>query len=156
MMKTAIYPGTFDPLTNGHVDIVERAARLFDNVIIAVAESAGKQPQFALDDRAAMCREVFSKLANVKVETFNGLLVDFVKRQKDGVIVRGLRSAADFEFEAQLASMNQTMCPTVETVFLTASPTTAHIASSQLREIAAMGGDVSLFVPPAVAAFLKS
>ncbi len=150
MTQIAIYPGTFDPLTNGHMDVIERAARIFGEIIVAVAESAEKQPHFSTDDRVAMCREVFDGLKNVSVDTFDGLLVNFAKSKKATVILRGLRAVSDVDFEFQLAGMNRCMVPEIETVFIPASETTSSISSTIVREIATMGGDVSLFVPPAV------
>jgi len=149
-MQTVIYPGTFDPLTNGHVDVVKRASRIFNEVVVAVAESAGKKTYFSLDDRVAMCREVLNGLKNVSVERFDGLLVDFAKSKNANVILRGLRAVSDFDFEFQLAGMNRCMSSDIETVFIPASETTSSISSTIVREIAAMGGDVSVFVPPAV------
>ncbi|MCB1826854.1 MAG: pantetheine-phosphate adenylyltransferase [Coxiellaceae bacterium] len=150
-MITAVYPGTFDPLTNGHVDIVERGARLFDSLIIAVAKSAGKNPRFSEKERLVMCQDVFEHYKNVEVVSFDGLLVDFIKANNATIILRGLRSAADLDFEFQLSGMNQAMYPECETVFIKASDMTSSISSSMVREVAAMGGDVALFVPPAVA-----
>jgi len=154
-MTIALYPGTFDPLTNGHWDVVKRAIALFDEIIIAVAESAGKNPQFSFGDRMAMCEETFSGLKTVSVDSFDGLLVDFAKTKNAKIILRGLRGAADLDFEFQLSEMNRTISPECETLFMKASDTTSSISSSIVREIAAMGGDVSLFVPPAVAKRLK-
>lgn len=154
-MTVVIYPGTFDPLTNGHMDIAERAAHLFDEVIVAVAKSAGKSPQFSFEDRLAMCEETFSVFNKVSVDSFDGLLVDYAKSKSAKIILRGLRGATDLDFEFQLSGMNKTLSPTCETLFIKASDTTSSISSSIVREIAAMGGDVSLFVPPAVAMRLK-
>jgi len=151
MTQLAIYPGTFDPLTNGHVDLVERAARLFNAIIVVVAQSAEKKTHFSIDDRVAMCTEVFDGLKNVSIESFDGLLVDFAQSKGANVILRGLRAVSDFDFEFQLAGMNRCMAPEIETMFLPASETTASISSTIVREIAVMGGDISLFVPPAVA-----
>ena len=154
-MTTAIFPGTFDPLTNGHVDIVKRAATLFDEIIVAVAKSAGKNPQFSFDDRLMLCKETFSALNTVRVEGFDGLLIDFVKQKNAKIILRGLRGAMDLDFEFQLSGMNRTMLPACETLFIKASNETSSISSTIVREIAAMGGDVSLFVPPSVVKKLK-
>lgn len=154
-MTTAIYPGTFDPLTNGHVDIVERVAYLFDEVVIAIAKSAGKQPRFSDKERFEMCCEVFEKHSGVVVESFDGLLVDFAKAKNAKIILRGVRGAADLDFEFQLSGMNRMLSPECETLLIKASDMTSSISSSIVREIAAMGGDVSLFVPPAVAKSLK-
>ncbi len=151
MTQHVIYPGTFDPLTNGHVDMVERAAGIFENIVIAVAKSAGKEPRFSMEERVDMCKEVFKHLKNVSVESFDGLLVEFAKTKNATLILRGLRSASDFDFEFQLAGMNKTMLPAIETVYMSASKETVAISSTIVREIAAMGGDVSAFVPPVVA-----
>jgi len=150
MTRIAVYPGTFDPLTNGHVDIVERAARIFDEIIVAVAKSAQKQSHFSMNDRVSMCQEVFDGLKNVSVTHFDGLLVNFVKSKNAHCILRGVRAVSDFDFEFQLAGMNHCMAPDIETLFIPASETTSTISSTIVREIAAMGGDVSLFVPPVV------
>jgi len=150
MKRTAIYPGTFDPLTNGHVDVVQRAALIFDAVVIGVAESARKQPYFSTADRLLMCEAVFKGLNHVRVVSFDGLLVDFAKEQKAQVILRGLRAVSDFDFEFQLAGMNRCLASEIETIFLPANEATSSISSTMVREIAAMGGDVSGFVPPPV------
>jgi len=149
-MTRAVYPGTFDPVTNGHVDVVERAARIFDEVVVAIAESTTKEPHFSTGDRMALCEDVFSELNNVSVVSFKGLLIDLAKMKGADVILRGLRAVSDFDFEFQLAGMNHTMAPEIETLFLPASEGTSTISSTIVREIAAMGGDVSAFVPPAV------
>lgn len=154
-MNMAIYPGTFDPLTNGHVDIVERAAHLFDDVIVAVAKSAGKQTRFSFSERVSICEEVFSDFKNVSVDHFDGLLIDFAKSKNANIILRGLRGASDLDFEFQLSGMNHAMSPECETLFMKAKDTTSSISSTIVREIAAMGGDVSLFVPPAVVKRLR-
>lgn len=150
-MTIAIYPGTFDPITNGHVDIVKRASALFDALIVAVAKSAEKKPQFSFEERLAMCEEVFLNSNHISVESFDGLLVDFAKKKNAKIILRGLRGTADLDFEFQLSGMNHTLSPECETLFIRASDTTSSISSTIIREIAAMGGDISLFVPPAVA-----
>lgn len=154
-MTIAVYPGTFDPLTNGHVDVIERASKIFDRMIIAVAKSAGKNPLFSSEERLAMCQDVFSNNEMISVKTFDGLLIDFLKSNKATVIVRGLRGASDLDFEIQLSGMNKAMYPECETVFIKASEATSSISSTIVREIAAMKGDVSLFVPPAVAKKMK-
>ncbi|WP_297527446.1 pantetheine-phosphate adenylyltransferase [Thiohalobacter sp.] len=156
MDVTAVYPGTFDPITNGHSDLVERAARLFDRVILAIAASPAKTPAFDLDTRVALAREVLADLPNVRVLPFEGLLVDFVRAQGAGVILRGLRAVSDFEYEFQLASMNRQLAPGIETLFLTPAEQYAFVSSSLVREIAALGGDVSPFVHSAVVAALKA
>ncbi|QKT03269.1 pantetheine-phosphate adenylyltransferase [Ectothiorhodospiraceae bacterium 2226] len=155
MTIRAVYPGTFDPITNGHVDLIHRAARLFDTVIVGVAQSAGKQPWFELEQRVALARGAVDDLPNVEVHGFGGLLVDFLREQRARVVLRGLRAVSDFEREFQLASMNRRLAPTVETLFLTPAEEHAFISSSLVRELAGLGGDVSPFVPPLVQAALK-
>lgn len=152
MPVTAVYPGTFDPLTNGHSDLVERAAKLFDRLIVGVAgyPSPSKHPAFDLDERVSLARHVLKPYANVEVIPFESLLVEFVEAQGAGVILRGLRAVSDFEYEFQLASMNRQLAPRVETVFLTPAEQYAYISSSLVREVAALRGDVSRFVHPAV------
>ncbi len=152
---TAIYPGTFDPVTLGHIDVAGRAAKMFDQLIIGVAASPGKQPHFDLNHRCDMVGEVLSEFSNVRVETFTGLLVDFAKQQNASVIVRGLRAVSDFEYEVQLANLNRQMEPDVETVFVAAASQYTFVSSSIVREIAALGGDVSKFVDPLVESALK-
>ncbi len=154
-MTTAIYPGTFDPVTNGHSDLVSRAARLFDHVIVAIATGSGKAPVFPLDERLALARTVLGAIPGVEVCSFDTLLVDFARSRGARVIVRGLRAVSDFEYEFQLASMNRHLAPEVETLFLTPAEEYAYISSSLVREIAALGGDVAPFVHPEVAAALK-
>lgn len=155
---TAIYPGTFDPITNGHIDLVQRAARLFDRVIVGVAESAGKQPVLPLNERLQLAQEALALagVANAEVCGFNILLVEFVKQQGASVIIRGLRAVSDFEYEFQLASMNRHLDADVETVFLTPAEQYSYISSSLVREIAKLGGDISRFVPANVAAALHN
>ena len=154
-MTTAIYPGTFDPVTNGHSALVSRAARLFDHVIVAIATGSGKAPVFPLDERLALARTVLGAIPGVEVCSFDTLLVDFARSRGARVIVRGLRAVSDFEYEFQLASMNRHLAPEVETLFLTPAEEYAYISSSLVREIAALGGDVAPFVHPEVAAALK-
>ena len=156
-MKThsVIYPGTFDPVTNGHVDLTERAARLFDRVVVAIAYSEKKTPLFTLDQRIALCEASFAHLDNVEIVGFNNLLVDFAKSQGSRCVLRGLRTAADFEYEFQLANMNRAMYPEFESIFVTPPDDLSYISSSLVREIAAMGGDITAFVPEPVAAALK-
>ena len=148
---TVVYPGTFDPITNGHIDLVERAARLFDRVVIAIASSEKKTPLFSLDERVALSQQVLAHLDNVEVTGFNILLTDFVTQQDSNCVLRGLRAVADFEYEFQLANMNRAMNPDFESVFLTPAQHLSFISSSLVREIASLGGDISSFVPPAVA-----
>jgi pantetheine-phosphate adenylyltransferase len=156
MATTAIYPGTFDPLTNGHTDLVERASKRFDRVIVAVAINPGKKPVFSLEERVDLAEQTLAEFGNVEVCGFEGLLVDVAKEKKADVILRGLRAVSDFEHEFQLASMNRKMQPDVETMFLTPSEQFSYISSSLVREIAALGGDVSEFVAPNVLAALRS
>jgi pantetheine-phosphate adenylyltransferase len=152
----AIYPGTFDPITNGHVDLVSRASKLFDKVIVAIAINPSKTPTFNLKERVDLAQQTLAEITNVEVCGFEGLLVDVAKQKKADVILRGLRAVSDFEHEFQLASMNRKMEPDVETLFLTPAEQFAYISSSLVREIASLGGDVSDFVAPCVAAKLKS
>ena len=149
--RIAIYPGTFDPITRGHEDLVRRAARLFDRLVLAVAESPAKRPQFPLAERVDMAREVLAGIDNVEVIGFNTLLMDFVHRQGAGVIVRGLRAASDFEYEFQMAGMNRQLYPDVETLFLTPGEQHMFVSATMVREIARLGGDVGKFVQPCVA-----
>jgi pantetheine-phosphate adenylyltransferase len=151
-----IYPGTFDPLTRGHEDLVRRAANLFDEVIVAVADSHGKRPFFTLAERVAMAKEVLAGFKNVRVEGFSGLLMDFLRRQEAKVILRGLRAVSDFEYEFQMAGMNRNLYPDVETLFLTPAEQYQFISATMVREIATLGGDVSPFVNPLVVARLKA
>jgi len=153
---TAIYPGTFDPITNGHVDLVARASKLFDVVIVAIAINPGKTPTFSLQERVSLAEQSLSEMTNVEVCGFEGLLVDVAKQKNASVIIRGLRAVSDFEHEFQLASMNRKMEPDVETLFLTPAEQFSYISSSLVREIASLGGDISEFVAPCVAEELKS
>jgi pantetheine-phosphate adenylyltransferase len=155
-MLTVVYPGTFDPFTRGHEDLVRRAAKLFDRVMVGVADSAAKQPFFTNSERVAMAREVLAAYANVEVKAFSGLLMDFVHEQGARVIMRGLRAVSDFEYEFQMAGMNRNLFPEVETLFLTPSEQYTFISATIVREIAKFGGDVSSFVHPAVLARLKA
>ncbi len=155
-MKTAVYPGTFDPITNGHTDLVQRAARLFDRVVVAIAANPGKTPAFPLQQRVDLAQEVLAGLANVEVCSFDNLLVDFLHQRGADVILRGLRAVSDFEYEFQLASMNRQLAPDIETVFLTPAEQHAFVSSSLVREIAALGGDVSPFVHARVVAALQA
>lgn len=150
-MLTAVYPGTFDPITRGHEDLVRRAVRLFDRVVVAVAESRNKRPFFSIDERVAMTREVLADVPHVSVEGFSGLLIDFVAEQGAIAVLRGLRAASDFEYEFQLAGMNRNLKPDIETIFLTPSDQYMFISASMIREIAQLGGDVTPFVHPLVA-----
>ncbi|MCK5812913.1 MAG: pantetheine-phosphate adenylyltransferase [Cocleimonas sp.] len=146
MAVIALYPGTFDPITNGHVDLVERATRMFDKVIIAIAENERKQPLFSLEKRIALAQSIFKEDPQVEVRGFNTLLVDFARQQNATVLVRGLRAVADFEFEFQLASMNRHLAPDVESVYLMPAEQYAFISSSLVKEVARLGGDVTKYV----------
>ena len=154
-MHSVVYPGTFDPITNGHIDLIERAAKLFQRVVVAVAEDTHKAPAFASTVRMELARQSVDHLANVEVTRFSGLLVSFARSRGVDIIMRGLRAVSDFEFEFQLAGMNRRMAPDVETIFLTPAEKYAYISSSLVREIARLGGDVSAFVPPFVQAALR-
>ncbi|MGH8125964.1 MAG: pantetheine-phosphate adenylyltransferase [Rhodanobacteraceae bacterium] len=153
--RIAVYPGTFDPITHGHGDLVARAAPLFDRVVVAVAQSSGKAPRFDLSDRVELARAALSDIPNVEVRGFDSLLARFVTESGAGVILRGLRAVSDFEYEFQLASMNRHLIPEVETLFLTPAEEWSFISSSLVREIASLGGDVSDFVHPAVQKALR-
>ena len=146
----AVYPGTFDPLTRGHEDLVRRAARLFDRVIVGIAESPSKRPFFTLEERVAMAREVLGDLERVEVVGFDSLLMNFLRRCNASVILRGLRAVSDFEYEFQMAGMNRNLYPDVETVFLTPGEQYMFISATMVREIASLGGDVSKFVQPQI------
>jgi pantetheine-phosphate adenylyltransferase len=154
LTHTVVYPGTFDPITNGHIDLIERAAKLFEKVVIAVATSEKKAPLFAIADRVRLAQQCLSHVPAAEVLPFDGLLIDFVTAQGSHCVLRGLRAVADFEYEFQLANMNRAMQPEFESVFLTPSAELSYISSSLVREIAALGGDVSGFVPAPVAAAL--
>ena len=153
-MIRAVYPGTFDPLTRGHEDLVRRASILFDALIVAVADSRVKKPFFSLRERLDMAREVLSEIGNIEVVGFSGLLIDFVRQHDAQVVLRGLRAVSDFEYEFQLAGMNRNLNPDMETVFLTPSEQHMFISATLVREIAMLGGDVSKFVHPLVRAKL--
>ena len=155
-MITAIYPGTFDPLTRGHEDLVRRAAGLFDEVVVGIAHSRSKKPFFTVEERVEIAREVLGHYPNVRVASFAGLLKDFVREQNGRVIVRGLRAVSDFEYEFQMAGMNRHLLPDVETMFMTPSDQYQFISGTIVREIAQLGGDVSKFVFPSVDRWLQS
>lgn len=155
MNITAIYPGTFDPVTNGHTDLIQRASRLFDKVIVSVAAVSGKTPVFNLEERVTLAQGVLAQYSNVEVCGFDTLLVDFMREKGASVILRGLRAVSDFEYEFQLASMNRNLSPDIETMFLTPAEQYTYISSSLVREIAGLGGDVSPFVHENVVAALK-
>ena len=150
MGLTALCPGTFDPVTNGHLDIIERAARRFEGLIVGVLDNAAKQPLFTVDERVQMLEEVTDDLANVEIEAFSGLLVGFAASKGADVVVKGLRAVTDYEYEIQMAQMNHRLSG-VETLFMTTSPTWSFLSSSLVKEVARFGGDVSGLVPPVVA-----
>ncbi|WP_260260104.1 pantetheine-phosphate adenylyltransferase [Vibrio intestinalis] len=150
-MQHVLYPGTFDPVTNGHLDIIHRAAKMFDNLTVAVAANPSKNTMFSLDERVEILRDTLADLPNVKVEGFSGLLVDFAKQQQANLLVRGLRTTMDFEYEFGLTSMYRKLLPDLESVFLTPGEEFAFLSSTIVREVAIHGGDISQFVPQAVA-----
>lgn len=149
-MRTVVYPGTFDPITNGHIDLVERACRLFDKVILAIASSSKKNPLFSLEERVELAHKIFGHLPNVEICGFDILLADLVRQKKAQAVLRGLRAVSDFEYEFQLANMNRALAPEMESVFLTPAEHLSYISSSLVREIASLGGDVHKFVHPVV------
>ena len=155
-MNKAVYPGTFDPVTRGHEDLVRRASRIFDSVIVAVADSASKKPFFDIEERVDMAKAVLSDYGNVSVVSFSGLLMDFVRERNAKVVLRGLRAVSDFEYEFQMAGMNRNLYPEVETLFLTPSEQYMFISATIVREIAKLGGDVSPFVHPLIASRLAA
>ncbi|MDH4574484.1 pantetheine-phosphate adenylyltransferase [Salinicola acroporae] len=155
MQNIVVYPGTFDPITNGHRDLIHRAARIFDKVVIAVAESPRKQPMLSLEVREALAREVVADWPNVEVVGFDGLLTELLVQQRARIILRGLRAVSDFEYEMQLANMNRAQAPDVETLFLTPEIENSYISSTLVREIARLGGDVSQHVSPCVVDALR-
>ncbi len=155
MHRKALYPGTFDPITLGHVDVIERAARIFERLVVAVAETTLKEPLFSLEERVALAREVTAGFGNVEVDTFRGLLVDYARARGIHVLVRGIRAFSDFEFEFQMALTNRKMAPDVETLFLMPKEDYSYLSSSTVREVAELGGDTSSFVPPPVQAALE-
>lgn len=154
-MQRAVYPGTFDPMTMGHVDLVKRASKLFDSVIIAIASSDSKKPMFSLEERIEIGNKIFADDPKVEVVGFSGLLVNFAKENDANILIRGLRVVADFEYEFQLANMNRAMSPDIESVFLTPKEEYSYISSSLVKEIATMGGDVDRFVDPVTLEALK-
>ena len=154
-MINAVYPGTFDPITNGHIDLIKRASRLFDRVIVAIADGTSKQPLFDLKQRVDLCSEVLRHYPNVNVVGFDCLLVDFARQQEARVILRGLRAVSDFEYEFQLAGMNRNLAPEIETVFLTTAEQFANVSSTMVKEVARFKGDISRFVPQQVIAEIE-
>jgi pantetheine-phosphate adenylyltransferase len=156
MNNKAVYPGTFDPMTLGHEDLVRRAARLFDQVVLAVADSRTKRPLFTLAERIDMARDALADVKNVSVEGFSGLLMNFVQEHDARVVMRGVRAVSDFDYEFQLAGMNRKLYPDVETVFMTPGEEHMFLSATLVREISVMGGDVSKFVSPTIAGRLKT
>jgi len=154
-MTSIVFPGTFDPITNGHIDLVQRASRLFDRVIIAVADSRKKQPMFDIEQRKALCEQALADLDNIEVRTFSGLITNFVAECGAYAVLRGVRAIADFEYELQMANMNRALNPEFESVFLTPADHLSYISATLVREIASMGGDVSAFVHPVIAEALQ-
>ena len=149
-MNTAVYPGTFDPITNGHTDLIERAAKIFDKVVVAIAESPKKKPLLTLEKRVELVNEVTSHLDNVSIIGFDCLLVDLLTQQNANIVLRGLRAVSDFEYEFQLAAMNRHLAPNVESIFLTPAENLSFVSSTLIREISSLGGDISKFVHPSV------
>ena len=154
-MRRAIYPGSFDPITNGHLDVIERARKLFDEVVVAVTHNDEKQPLFSLNDRLGLLRETAGKIDNVRIAEFEGLLVEFARNEEAGVVIRGLRAISDFEFEFQMALMNRKLDSAVETIFLMPKEEYTYLSSRIVKEIARLGGNVSGFVPACVAKALS-
>jgi pantetheine-phosphate adenylyltransferase len=155
-MRRAIYPGSFDPVTNGHLDVIERARKLFDEVVVAVANNDEKQPLFSLEQRLDLLRETAGRIKNVRIAKFSGLLVEFARAESAGAVIRGLRAVSDFEFEFQMALMNRNLNPEVETIFLMPKEEYTYLSSRIVKEIARLGGNVSTFVPGRVAKALSA
>lgn len=151
MKKKAIYPGTFDPITYGHLDIIQRSAEMVDELIVGVLNNKGKSPLFTPEERVEMIKDAVKDIPNVKVLAFDGLLIEFAKKQKATIIIRGLRAVTDFEYELQMSQTNRVLSPEVDTIFLTTSLKWAYLSSSTVKEVAAFGGDISKFVPKKVA-----
>ena len=150
-MHTALCPGSFDPPTNGHVDVIERAARYFDSVVVAVIANPSKEPMFSVEERTTMLSDALAHVENVEISSFDGLLVDFARSRKLSIVVKGLRAVSDFEYELQMAQMNSTLEPGLDTMFVTAKPSWAFLSSSLVKEVARYGGAVEGLVPPGVA-----
>ncbi|MFR6280658.1 MAG: pantetheine-phosphate adenylyltransferase [Lacrimispora saccharolytica] len=149
-MKTAIYPGSFDPVTLGHYDIIERSSQIFDRLIVGVLNNSAKSPLFSVEERVKMLKDVTKELPNVEIKSFDGLLIDFARENQAQVIVRGLRAVTDFEYELQMAQMNRVIAPEIDTLFLTTNLKYAYLSSSIAKEVAMYGGDISAFLDPAV------
>lgn len=154
-MRLAVYPGSFDPVTNGHIDILEKTSKIFDRIIVAVVHNVTKQALFTLDERVEMIKESIKHLENVEVECFSGLLVDYIEDKKACAIIRGLRTVSDFEYEAGMAAMNKTLMPNVDTIFVTSNTRYIYLSSSGVKEAALLGGDVSSMVPSVVKSRLE-
>ncbi|MDA1044197.1 MAG: pantetheine-phosphate adenylyltransferase [Verrucomicrobia bacterium] len=150
MQSLAIYPGTFDPITLGHFDLIERGASIFDRVVLGIAQSTPKDTLFSLEERMALCRTAVGKLANVEVEAFDGLLIDYVHSRGARILIRGVRAFSDFEYEFQMALINRKLAPDIETLFMMPNETYSYLSSSRIKEVAALGGEVHRFVPPNV------
>ncbi|MCH1983548.1 pantetheine-phosphate adenylyltransferase [Ruminococcus sp. OA3] len=149
-MTTAVYPGTFDPVTNGHLDVITRAAKLFDSVIVGVLHNSAKSPLFSVEERVNILTKVTESVPNIKVASFSGLSIDFARENKANAIVRGLRAITDFDFELQMAQTNRVLAPDIDTMFLTTSLEYAYLSSTTVKEVAVFGGDITKFVPPYV------
>ncbi|MBN1557672.1 MAG: pantetheine-phosphate adenylyltransferase [Lentisphaerae bacterium] len=156
MRTTAVYAGTFDPITLGHMDLIERSSELFEGLILAVASDTPKRTTFSLDERVAMCRSAVDGIKNVVIEPFHGLLVEFVRQRGARVMIRGLRAYSDFEYEFQMALTNRKLAPDIETLFMMPKEIHSYVSSSTVRQVAALGGDISQFVPPAVVETLQA
>lgn len=150
-MRTAVYPGSFDPVTLGHLDIIERSSKIVDKLVVGVLQNSAKNPLFSVEERVTMLKEVTAHLSNVQVVSFDGLLVDFARQCHAAVVVRGLRAITDFEYELQMSQTNRIMCPGLDTIFLTTDLKYAYLSSSIVREVAQYGGDISSFVPATIA-----
>ena len=150
-MRTAVYPGSFDPVTLGHLDIIERSSKIVDKRVVGVLQNSAKNPLFSVEERVTMLKEVTAHLSNVQVVSFDGLLVDFARQSHAAVVVRGLRAITDFEYELQMSQTNRIMCPGLDTIFLTTDLKYAYLSSSIVREVAQYGGDISSFVPATIA-----
>lgn len=146
-MRTAVYPGSFDPVTNGHLDIIERAGRVFDRVVVGVLNNAGKSPMFSIEERVEMLKKVTGHIKNIEIDSFEGLLVDFVKLKDASVIIKGLRTVADFEYEFQMALLNKALNPEYETIFMMTDSKYSYISSSMVKELAGFGGNLAGLVP---------